>query len=221
MREELLAEVPSAEQLADTFMGYTWEQFKALSDEEIATIGKAYFDEAMAATEAPIKKGTEWTEEELTAQDETHWEYTKGALVFNRFADWRRHGIPDRNVTRSDVMEYIGDLIRARVEADPTYGRLTPEQSKLLPDHVRRLIGHVLGYFNEMRDPFDYYTIDDYSLSVTLGFESTDIAKLVENQVLQQVGTDPIANNVYLLTEPYYNYWLRRTLARPSTVEEN
>jgi hypothetical protein len=129
------------------------------------------------------------------------------AMVFATFVGWQRYGIP-QDVACADVAQHMRDMVAARLAKNPSYGAL-PEAFAQLSEPGRLAVGGVFNYFEDMRSPYEYLSVDSYSLERTIGLTPTDVVNLQSNGVLEGIGPElPVTD--YLLSEPYLDYWLAR-----------
>ena len=133
--------------------------------------------------------------------------FDEGA-VLRRFIYWRRYGVPDREVTRADVDQYLRDLVAARRVEDARYGELPASFQQWSQEAVSDL-RYLYGYFSQMRSHSEPLTIDSYSLTSTIGFDESNIQGFVERGVLARIGDytapDEQTYHTYQLCSPYYD----------------
>ncbi len=130
------------------------------------------------------------------------------AFQLMQFERWRKYGVPDRPIEDWEVDEIVFSRIAEKVRDDPDFGKL-PETYEQYSDDDKRRIGCLVYYFDEMRDPHEYLALDLYSLDETLGYSDEDVAWLVKEGVLVDLGTER-----WMLSEVYTNAYLVRELRR-------
>lgn len=203
MERRPLTEIPTEDELNETFQGMTFEEFKGLSDEEVEKIISRWKaeDKPDAITDGNGK-----------VTNDEYWVTFNETFTLSRFNTWRQYGVPDRNVTYDEVLGHLETMVEYRKDKDPDYGGLKPEQFQNLPQEDRQTIAHLFDYFFEMREPYVSCVIDDYSLFRTLGFEEADVERINELKILEHVTVSPLVGNVYELAQPYYDCWLVQIL---------
>jgi hypothetical protein len=211
MGEQFVNTVPTEEELGITVRGVTWEEFRGYTDEQVRELQRALAatvleDMDQEAACPPM------TEEDHEAADAARWVTLGEALNFAQFVDWRRHGVPDRAVTLDELEGHLRFLVEERMVAsmiagEAMYGRLPPEYERL-PEQARAATYSLFAYFNEFREPYEQLWVDDESLYDTIGLEAEEIAELIVRDILEPLGDNPAVNRTYLLSRPYYEYWL-------------
>ena len=207
MSERVDTARPSQADFDQEVEGLNWERFQQLPDAEVTAIQRRLARRALTTFGEPTPDATD--EVALDQHDRALMDHWSEAVTFRQFLDWRRYGIPDRDVMREDVVQYMQDSVAARLVADPEYGQL-PAAFQQLSAIQRGAIREVFGYFLEMRAPYEYLVIDNYSLTQTIGLDKGHIESLVKHGVLSPVGEDPMAGDTYQLSGAYYDYWLAR-----------
>lgn len=169
-----------------TILGVTFEEFRNYSDEEVAM----FRERVLAAGQAA---------RDLNEDD------NNGLMDVFRLGDfkaWRTYGVPDREVSEWDVEEYMTSLIAAKLADDPTYGKLPDEYHEFSEDQ-QLVVNSLSQYFAEMREPFEYLTLDDYSLSNTLGLSDEQIDWLTNQGILLPSETVGYFGHQYTLSNTY------------------
>jgi hypothetical protein len=210
MTEQYVVEIPSDETLNARVNGLTFTEFKTLTDEQVRDVAKEMHDRHDEVLRAQVAD-PEWMSGQKPSSQGS-WDNLAETFQFTQFSSWRRHGVPDRNVSREDLRGYMSDLVAARKQADPNYGKLQPEQYEDLPETVDRAIEGVFDYFYHMRAPFEYPYIDVYSLGSTLGIEAPVVAELTNRNVLREIGNQAMVGVTYILAEPYQSHWFVRAV---------
>ncbi len=170
-----------------TILGVTFDEFKAYTDEQVAALRERVLEEAQKARE----------------QDEDSLEGMSNAIALSDFRSWRKFGVPDREVTEWDVAQFMTSHIQAKLAADPDYGNLPTEYVEEYTDEQRQLVNGLSQYFAEMREPFEYLTLDDYSLGTTLGFSDEQIDWLTSEGILLPSETISFFGRRYTLSNAY------------------
>lgn len=213
MAEQYINKPPTEAELALEVRGVTYGQFSSMTEEAIHALSDKLAETAIVAAHASLPHAIDinTTDAELEVDA-----ILQGALqaasdselaIFRQFRLWRRFGIPDRTVTYSDMHAYMRTQVASRQEINPNYGA-KPKNFTGLDEEDKATVNTVLGYVQQMREPFEYPRIDTYALKRTLGLDSRDIERLVYNGVLAPGGEDPTYGPTYLLHGAYYDYWL-------------
>jgi hypothetical protein len=191
MSERILSAPPSQEELNASYMGLSFNDFCKLTDEEIEELHLAALRE-----ESP----TDIKDDDFKALSEI--------LTFNRFILWRKYGIPDRVVSAEEINIRLADYVNQRTAKDENYGLFPIELYNQLTDQQCNLIWLLFDYLKNMRDIFEYYIIDDYSLNYSLGMTEAEVSFLVQRGILVKVKEDPRVGKMYELAGQYYDFLL-------------
>jgi len=196
--------IPTDEALGRTLRGMTFDKFKVLDNEGVEDLQQQLL-ESIHAKAAKSEYTVPDADGRLRLPDFVD-EYEE-LSTFRDFYMWKTYGVPDRNLTRDDVIDYMADLVAARQERNVEYGRLTRGQVAALPQDASAALGPLLRYFLDRRRAYEYPDVDSSTLLDTLELDPLQVAKLVASNVLTQF--DPIrAPHVYELQSPYYDHWL-------------
>ncbi len=132
--------------------------------------------------------------------------YEEGS-TFSNFVYWCTYGIPDRNVTSSELREKMQSIVHLRQTQDPSYG-FTPSGYTDIPDRQKRLVGRVFGYISDTNPVHDLPIISRHSLTDTLGYKEKQVQYLVEQGVIESPEGKTENVDVFTLTPVYYAHWL-------------
>lgn len=110
---ELYFQAPTSEEQSATYRGMTFKQFRQLSDGEVAQLRLQERDEFLTVCEAHGLFSDEWNV--ATTKLET----------FSNFKEWRRHGVPDRDMSYEEWDERVAHYVDIRRTADSAYGTLS------------------------------------------------------------------------------------------------
>ncbi len=93
----------------------------------------------------------------------------------------------------------------------PDFGKL-PDDFKVLPNELKRLIQSMFMYFDSMRDRFEDLSIDTYSMG-EMGYSEEDLDSLKSAGILvdEQTYMSPVGPIwSYKVSKPYYEHWVAR-----------
>lgn len=119
---ELYFEAPTPEQVSVTYKEMTFGEFTNLDDEAVKQLQTQERVEWFQACEQYSMADPEWNE----AKEKID--------TLARFAEWRRFGVPDRNMPSEEYVARLGHDIAVRRVQDPTYGELTEADTAHLTD---------------------------------------------------------------------------------------
>jgi len=198
--------IPRPEELNETLRGMTFEEFKALSDDDVRALSEQILAEQL---------------EHTTLFDDEADHALSEALAWHNFSTWRKYGIPDRNVSQAELRERMSDLTQVRQRADPDYGTLRPEQLEGLPDRERQIIEGVFDYLAFMVPVYEPAVVTDRTLFDELEVEKEDITALLGRGVLTAIGMNSLSGNEYLLEGSYYAHWLVERVDTQRRAQQN
>ena len=119
---EFYFQAPTPEDRTATYKGMTFEQFRLLSDEEVAQLKLEERAEFLTAIE---------TNEFLSEE----WDGANTKLgTFSDFREWQRYGVPDRDMTYEEWDARVAHYVDIRRQTDPSYGTLTKDDIAHLND---------------------------------------------------------------------------------------
>lgn len=203
-----MVERPPEEELNATVNGLTFEQFKVLSDEEVQAAWDSYrqeFDEVNIGWPSEGETETPEAQAFFAAWD-------KGSVLKN-FMRWRIWGVPDRDMTHDEVMEYLGETVEAMRARDPEFGA-EPAGYKDLEDDEKRAVMFLFEYFDDHRAPYEPIGVDEYSLLQSLGFKEENVQALIDKGILEPTGSytglDLMEYKTYGLAQQYATCWMAR-----------
>lgn len=210
--EELVISQVSEETLQDfTYRGLTFYNYQALSPESRQQLYDGHFAGLQAQLETVPRIEDEG---ELRPNgDSPEWKQYLGLIGttgrLEQFRTWDRDGLPDRDMTRREVMQQIREYVEIMQQRDAKFGAIQEDYEELTEED-KSTIDNLFEYFYLHRDPTERTGIEDSSLFDFLGFAQTDVDSLLENNVLEEVeaGSFAIGGRAYLLTQSYQNYWL-------------
>jgi hypothetical protein len=170
-----------------------FDEFKALSDEEVEEIVERY---KKIAEEKRVTFGSIF-------RYPPHGQIWEDGDKLGKYLEWRKYGKPDRELTSEEELDYLKELVEYQTQKDPEYGKLPAEFDNLDPK-VQENVAWVFEYFNNMRDLGEILAIDTYSLCQTIGLEEGDVQGLVDNNILVPVGE----RTHYRLADRYLEFYL-------------
>src|ERR1019366_6261527 len=125
--------------------------------------------------------------EENTPEAHDFLDYFGQNMVLRNFLRWQHYGIPDRNVTRDEVMGHVAEIVYARLAREPAYGA-APVDFKTLEEDEKKTVTSLFEYFDAMREPYEYIGIDENSLYNNMGFDHRDVEAMVVKGILEPIG---------------------------------
>lgn len=168
---KLYLQAPSEAEVSATYKGMTFPEFKLLEDEAIERLriqAREEFHELLNGSGEMDSMFEEWR-------------------VFYDFCEWRRGGVPDRDMTKDEFLERVRHDIDMRRANDPEYGILSEADYDHLNATEREFIGFVIdemwhsgtGYTDR---PFVERAGNESDMAEQLGVTYDD---LVEKGVLE------------------------------------
>lgn len=110
---------PTDDERNATYDGMPFDEFKQLDDKKVD------------ALRLQLRK--DWdTAYEQSAGDDTVWQTANETVqIFERFCKWRKHGVPDRDMTKEEFSQHMQHYANERRKSNPDYGR-RPDRFKKL-----------------------------------------------------------------------------------------
>jgi hypothetical protein len=123
-------------------------------------------------------------------QDQNWTEAREKSDTLSRFVEWRKYGIPDRNVTWKDLDEYVWHHVKERRATDASYGTISEENVAHLTEAEEELASWAIQHFdftcNWLEQPIVNH-IELNEVSERLGVTFDD---LVDKNILATFETD-------------------------------
>ncbi|MDB5185467.1 MAG: hypothetical protein JWN38_1275 [Candidatus Saccharibacteria bacterium] len=124
---EFYFQAPTPEETSAAYKDMTFQDFKQLDDEAVEALRVQERDEWFAACAAHSLFESEWQAA------------LKKSNTFSRFMEWRRFGVPDRDMTDEEFLARMKHYIDVRRDADHTYGELSPADTEHLTPAERQV----------------------------------------------------------------------------------
>jgi len=195
-------DVPTPEEIGAQYQGLTYEAFRQLPDKDVEQLRQG-FNEQLGQTKVfeSNADGDMWfSEPGMAIMEERE--------VLENFTKWRKHGIPDRELSRDDIKAYAIDALQGRRNKAPEYGTIPGSHFEGWTKDEREAAKGILWYCYQGRGVSKPPFIDTHSLGDILEGDNQLLDAMIDKGVLLPVpegGYDSPdgRQDVFYLGRPY------------------